>query len=124
MEDEYYKEFIRKSKDYYKNIGYIECPAFNNERIYLTNRGFNHLIKKDRKYRSKVEQIRRLVLIPYIVDILKNNSNYNTYRITNRENSIASFWSFKKKIDNRIIIVVVCQINKEPKIFISVMDKN
>ncbi len=115
MEDEYYKEFIRKSKDYYKNIGYIECPAFNNERIYLTNRGFNHLIKKDRKYRSKVEQIRRLVLIPYIVDILKNNSNYNTYRITNRENSIASFWSFKKKSTIELLLLLFVRSIKNLK---------
>lgn len=130
--EENWKKYIKNEKEKYKKIGYIECPAFKNEKIYFTNKGFNHLIRKNRKFRDLNEQIRRLELFSHVLNILKTSNKFNTYRITKKvlvidsiiNVSTAHFWSFKKKIGDRYIIVVVCQINFEPKIFMSVMDKS
>lgn len=126
-----WKGYIKKEKEKYKKIGHIECPAFENEKIYFTNKGFNHLIRKNRKFRDLNEQIRRLELFSHLVGILMTSNKFNTYRVIEKVLEVdkmicvstAHFWSFKRISGKRQIIVIVCQINTEPKIFMSVMDK-
>lgn len=131
MEEENWKKTIQDTKKQYKKIGHIECPAFANEKVYFRSRGFNHLIAKDRKYRSKEQQVRRLGLIHYASDILRCATKFNGSRIMSKQfktingwrTSVAHFWSFDRKVGNKVISVVVCQINNEPKQFISVVDE-
>ncbi len=36
------KDLIKRHYEEYKKIGYIECPAFGNEKIYFKKKGFRH----------------------------------------------------------------------------------
>ena len=131
MSSEGFKEFIKNAKDKYKKIGYVECPAFQGEKVYFNNKGFNHLLRKGRRFRLPAQQRRRICLLKYAPKILKESDLPESHRkacqIMTKKNvsavSTAYFWSFKKVIHNRIVFVVVCQINNEPKNFLSVMDK-
>jgi hypothetical protein len=130
MNNKEHKEYVKKAKQCYHKIKFVRCPAFSNEKILFTERGFNHLLKKDRKYRSHHEQVRRLGLIRHVASILSKCNKFDSHRVTSRINeddkrkSIANFWSFSKIKNKAKVIVVVCQINNEPKIFMSVMDKD
>jgi hypothetical protein len=114
------EDFVKKAKELYKEIGYIRCPAFNNEKIYFNQKGFKHLIMKNGSYRTRSQQIRRLTLIPYLILIISSVKEIHSYR-----NSFGiEFWSISKIIDESLIIVVIRQNNKtKPKLFLSVMDK-
>lgn len=113
-------DFIRKAKENYKQIGNIECPAFNSEKIFFNQKGFRHLIMKSGKYRTHKQQIRRLSLIPKIISVISTSKKIHSYR----NDFGIEFWSLSKTIDNILIIVVIRQNSKnQPKYFLSVMDK-
>ncbi len=124
MSKEELKEFIKNTREKYKHIRYVECPAFGGEKIYFTKHGFNHLLRKGRIPRSMDEQIRRLKLLRYVVKIIEKNHAFESYRKAEKLNSILHFWSFKKVIAGKTIFVVICQRNDKPKTFLSIMDKN
>ena len=92
MPGENHKEFIKKAKKNFRKILYVECPVFNGEKVYFTDKGFTHLLRKGRELRPIGIQIKRIKLLKFAVPILSNS------------------------------IVVVCQINKELKHFLSIMD--
>ncbi len=112
-------------------IGYVKCPAFDGEKIYFTNRGFKHLLFKDREYRSIPEQMRRINLLKRAPVILSSSQKHNAYReIKDRiqingqgKNSIVCFWSFSQNFNGEKTIVIVRQINDESKHFFSIMNK-
>ena len=117
-----WRNFIKKAKGRYQQIRPVFCPAFG-EFVYFDERGFNHLIMKTGKYRSRNEQKRRMGLVHKSPSILKKSKNYTKYYETSRENSKAYFWSFTHLEACKIIIVVVRQINAGQKHFLSIMDK-
>ncbi len=112
-----HRKLIKKAREEYKKIGYVECPALNDEKIYFTNKGFNHLIFRDGKFRSKKDQLRRLSLIKDSIDIIINSKEYNKDRGED-------FWSLSQKINNRLVTVVIFKLpSSDKKIFLSVFDK-
>ncbi len=123
MPREDFKAFIQNAKAEYKKIGHIECPAFPDEKIYFTKRGFNHLLRKGRELRPVHQQIRRVFLLRHAAEILKESTTFFSHRTNKDSNSIVQFWSFKKYIDGSAIFVVVCQVDSDPKKFLSIMDK-
>lgn len=114
-----WQSFIRKSKEKYNSIRSIPSPAFNNETIHFDERGFNHLLMKNGRYRSKADQANRLRLIHKIPNIINSNKTYDEYR----EVSQSSFWTFIVQEKNRKIKVVVRRINNGKLHFFSVMVK-
>ena len=56
MPQENWKEYIKEAKEEYKNIGYVECPAFGGESVYFNNYGFKHLVYKGKNPRETTSQ--------------------------------------------------------------------
>jgi hypothetical protein len=103
-------------------IGYVKCPAFGNEKIYFTQAGFNHLLRKGRKLREKNDQIRRLDLLQYAPTILISSAMYSTHEKRYLYNSVAHFWSFMYTQKGKSITVIIRQLNGSHKHFFSIFD--
>ena len=121
-----HKDYIKKAKKEYFLIGSVNCPAFCNELVYFNKYGFNHLIWKGKKMRTPNEQVRRIKLIPKVVDLIKISNHFSNYRkmervSLNQNTSIAYFWSFKHRLDNKIITIIIRQTNNGLKHFFSVI---
>jgi hypothetical protein len=69
-------ESIRKARQEYRAIGFISCPAFGNEPVYFTRKGFKHLIFKEGSYRPISDQIRRMNLLRKAVYMLKSSKSF------------------------------------------------
>jgi hypothetical protein len=125
-----------RAKKIYSKVGRIRCPALSNEYISFTRIGFNHLIRKGRIPRSRNEQKRRFVLLPYVEKIIKNPRAKIFYeqkdvkRKVNRHGqkilieSRANFWIFTEKINSCKIKVVIRQLESGDKKFLNVMGDN
>lgn len=96
-------KIIREVKKEYVKIGYVICPALGNEKVYFTREGFNHLIRKGRKYRSPAEIIRRLRLLPSAPNIVETATKTHEQETAIINKSVAHFWSVKKS-DTTVII--------------------
>lgn len=129
-----YKKAKQKAKDIYSAIGHIPCGALGGELVAFTGIGFNHLMRKGRMPRTRNEQKKRFVLVPFIEKMIQNPRAIIEYRhiekkiIVNRHGekvrlaSVAEFWTFIEQIDNCEVKVVVRQLNTGgPKHFFSVM---
>jgi hypothetical protein len=101
-------------------IGYVKCPAFGNEKIYFTQAGFNHLLRKGRKLREKNDQIRRLTLVFHAPTILAVSTIVSSYERTYLRDSSADFWSFVGTRKEISITVVIRQLNGGRKHFFSI----
>ena len=122
-----------KAKKLYSKIGRIPSPALNGEYVAFTNIGFTHLVRKGRNPRPRNEQKKRFALLPHAEDIIKNPKATIVYRTTETKywtdrygekiliTSTAHFWTFEEKINNRIIKVVIRQLNQGQKHFFSIM---
>jgi hypothetical protein len=131
-----YNKAFSKAKGIYKSIGNIKCPALNNEYVYFSRVGLNHLVRKGRIPRTRNEQKRRFRLIPYIKKVIKNEQAVIEYRKQEKlikinrhgqkitRESIAHFWTFKEKIKDCNIKIVIRQIDEGNKSFFSVMGDN
>lgn len=122
MPEENWKDFIKKRHIEYKKIGHIECPAFDNERIYFNKHGFNHLVRKNGKLRSPFEQVRRTSLLYYAVAILQRAHKSVSYSINEVDGLPGHFWTFYEKVNDIKIKVVVRKLNDGRIHFFSVMD--
>ena len=114
-------EFIKRSRKRYGIVKAVSCPAFNNEGVYFTDKGFKHLMYKKGIPRNKNEQAKRMRLIPKARIILGESAGYSEYREIKQTDSIVRFWAFERIVNMKTIKVVVRQINAEPKHFFSVM---
>lgn len=126
MESEIRKQFIKRSEEKYKKIGYVKCPTFSNEEIYFNKIGFNHLLWKGKKMRTMEEQIRRIDLIPKAIKIISASEKWTHYRETtnvlgNGTTSFAKFWSISTNTNGEHIRVIIRQTNNGRKYFLSVM---
>ena len=107
-------------KKKYFDIGQIACPAFPNEMIRFDERGFNHLIMKNGKYRSKADQLRRLEQIHIIPNILYSHATFDMYKKV----AEVSYWAFIQKTEMKMIKVIVRKILNGKLHFYSVMTKD
>lgn len=129
-----YEKTKARAKAIYSKIGRVSCPAFDGDYVAFTSAGFSHLIRKGRIPRTRNEQKRRLVFVPFLEQIIKNPKATLLYRrsetkeIIDRHgekiirSSVADFWTFIETIDDCVIKVVIRQIGgKGQKHFFSVM---
>jgi hypothetical protein len=104
--------FTQKAWVEYKKIGYVLCPAFDNEPVYFDRHGFRHILRKGRKKRSYNEQVKRLYLVKEAVEILKTSETFSEWNVSFLIKPIACFW----------IKVLVRQFERSRKHFFSVFD--
>ncbi len=116
-------EDFKKFRNEYQKIGHLPCPAFNSENIYFNKHGLIHLFIKGRFPRKSGDIVRRIRIFPNVKVILNNENKITEYRTTRRGLSTAHFWTIKSKINNRIIKVIIRQLNNGRKHFFSVMDE-
>ena len=128
-----YEKSKKKAKRIYSRIGKIKCPALSGDFVSFNSDGFNHLIRKGRIPRTRNEQKRRFVLIPYAEKVIKNPKAKILYsqrkqdRIIDKHgkkitvSSIAHFWAFVEKFDKQVIKVIVRQFGNGQKHFFSIM---
>ena len=129
-----YEKTKRHAKRIYKRIGRVPCPALGDELVAFTSAGFNHMVRKGRIPRSKKDQQRRFVLVPFVERIIRNPHALIAYErrktktVVDRhgENiilkSTADFWTFMETTDDYVIKVVIRQLGERgPKHFFSVM---
>ena len=127
-----YEKSKDKAKNIYSKIGRIECPALN-ELVTFSRVGFNHLVRKGRIPRTKNEQKRRFVLVPYVEKIIKNPKAKIFYREktvkykANRHGekviieSRAKFWAFVENAESCKVKVIIRQLGNGHKHFFSVI---
>lgn len=113
------KTIIKEAKDEYRKISAISCPAFGNELVYFTIRGWNHLIRKGVQARSIPDQLRRIRLISITVEIVKTSSVWCNHRISSNG---TQFWSLVSTYNKKKVTVIVRQDIATKKYFFSVMN--
>ncbi len=124
MKNESHKEFIKRSYEEYKKLGYVECPAFNFEKVYFNRHGFNHLIRKGEDLRPVHEQVRRIKLLSFALKILSKVNKIQKCTYNEINNYPAFFWTFNVSIESIEIRLIVRQLGKDgKKHFYSIMDE-
>ena len=125
-----------RAREIYSKIGRVECPALSNDSVSFSRIGFNHLIRKGRIPRTRNEQKRRFVLIPYVEEIVKNPEARIIYREktikykANRHGekiiieSQAKFWAFMENIEFCRVKVIIRQLGDGDKHFFSVISND
>jgi hypothetical protein len=125
MEKEIWKEYLKNEKERYKNLRYIECPAFNNERIYFNNYGFDHIIYKGKNQRPIKEVIERFKLLLYVPNILRKIKNVDREDKSIKDKSCAYFWTISYTLSSSLTIkIIIRRLNNSPLHFFSVMRKS
>ena len=125
MLQEDHKTLIKKAKEEYRKIGYVECPAFSGERVYFNSYGFDHLIRKGREWRPINIQIERIKLLPYALIILRLNKHFvSHYKDMDERSHVAYFWSFIDVVNEKKIKIIVRQFENGTKHFFSIYPKS
>lgn len=123
MNLEEHKELIKKHYEEYKKIGYVECPAFDGEKVYFNKHGFGHLIRKGKVPRTRSEQIKRINLIPNVILILRKVNKIHKCTLNEIDGHPALFWPFDIFIGSVKTRIIVRQLGYHGrKHFYSVMD--
>lgn len=104
---------IRFYKNKYYSIRSIFCDSLK-ERAYFNNYGFNHLIRKGRKYRTKEERVRRFALLLQVKGVLEKGIVVD-YKKLNK----VKFWAIK----HEDITVILRKSNNKELHFYSIFDK-
>ena len=123
MFDKRQKVRIHLIKKKYQEIGSILCPAFNNERIYFRRKGFVHLLRKKGAWRPEAQRERKFHLLEYVSIIVETSTFFTKYRkeISNTGRQI-QFWELSQRFADRIVCVIVQQIDNGSKCFLSIKD--
>lgn len=117
MRTEEFEKIKEKTKAFYLIIKKVNCAVLNNEAVYFTEQGFNHLIRKGSSLRSGSDQLRRFKVLKYVKAILEDPSSATSVR---KERNV-TFWSVSKKVENMKIRVIIRQFNGNKKHFFSIM---
>ena len=109
-----YEQLKAFAKKIYSKIGSVYCPLLD-DFVCFTNQGFDHLVRKDHKFRTRSEQLRRFALIPHLKDIVMDPKA----EIHLDESRGVRFWILVKHIDGKRVRVVIMESGSR-KIFLSV----
>ncbi|MFA6404833.1 MAG: hypothetical protein WCW03_02430 [Candidatus Paceibacterota bacterium] len=122
-----WRNIVGNAREKYKKMQPVACPAFGGELVYFNKHGFNHLIRKGRRFRKIDVQIDRIQLIGTAIDTLQRSSTVYRYRKVNTVKSVMQFWAFEDDliIDNKkvSIIVVVRKMNNGKIHFFSIFKR-
>ncbi len=130
--DESYQLLFLKTKEYYFSIRKVRCPLLNNEWVYFSRKGFEHLIRKRRFLRPISDQIRRFYLLKYAKQVIESTKIYEYKNIKSfvkvrrnkqkvKEINIIQFWTLSHHIHGHVIKVVIIQEGNGRKHFLSIM---
>ena len=122
MVEENWREFIKRKRLEYKNIGHIECPALGNEKIYFNKYGWDHLMRKNGKLRPIYQQFRRMRLLPYVISIVSDAKTSASHSVSEEDGCPCHFWAFEEIINLKSVRVVIRKIGNGRTHFFSVMD--
>ena len=92
---------LKKTK--YYSIGFVLSPALNMQKIYFNEKGYNHLLMKNNKYRAIGEQRRKLQLLKYSCDLVSTSQTIDEYKNINN----TEYWSISKNYDDDLITVII-----------------
>jgi hypothetical protein len=129
-----YEKIRQDAENFYKKIGCLRCPALNNEYVFFTSEGFNHLMYKgSRKERSRNDQITKFKLLPKARYIIETSTTFQEYdetltsirrkmhkRVVD-DSAVAKYWGFVAIIKDIRTKVIVRQIENGQKHFWSVI---
>ncbi|HUC31303.1 MAG TPA: hypothetical protein VMR99_01275 [Candidatus Paceibacterota bacterium] len=122
-EDRGYKKTKQEARELYTKIGRVWCPALN-EYINFNRVGFEHLMRRGMKWRSKDDQIRRFRLLRYAKNIIRDEGSVLVQRDKeNVSNTLTRFWAVTKKMDDRSIVVIIRQTKMGQKHFLSIYNQ-
>ncbi len=130
--DESYKLLFLKTKEYYFSIRKVRCPLLNNEWVYFSRKGFEHLIRKRRFLRPIPDQIRRFYLLKYAKQVIESARTYEYKDAKNfvkvkrnkqkvKEITTVQFWTLSHSIHRHVIKVVIIQEGNGRRHFLSIM---
>jgi hypothetical protein len=118
----------------YQKVGKIPCPAFENDLVYFSAEGFNHLVYKDsRTERLKQDQITKFKQLDRAVELVRLTTTYQEYeeRLLDvwvkrhkkraQETKLVRYWGLIAIIRRSKIKVIVRQIGDGQKHFWSVI---
>ncbi len=118
------KEIIKNIRQNYRKLESIECPAFNNEKVYFNHHGISHLIYKDRIPRDLKEIEKRYNFLLHVPKILKTTKIIDSEEKRVKNNSIAYFWTIKKKVSDTLYLrIILRRLNNGVLHFFSVMSE-
>ena len=132
MSENTYRDIFLKTKELYKKIGVIKCPALDNNPIHFNSVGFTHLIRKGKDLRPISDQIRRFKLLPSAVETVSHGKMINhrmlqkTVTVKNNKIKIEKkiiihFWTLLLISASESIKVVIIQEGNGQKNFLSIM---
>ncbi len=102
----------------YAKILPVKSAVFSSELVYFYRSGFNHLIRKGRKFRSKKDISRRAAPLPFVGLVLLEG-RIDSFRMSGRVN----FWRIKRSMGSLDIVVIVRQFSNQKKHFFSVFSQ-
>jgi hypothetical protein len=120
--EENYIKTKEDARKLYSSFGSIKCDALGGQSVYFTSEGFNHLIYKNKRERSKNDQFMRLKVLDLAKRILDITTTYQEYEEVlqnilvkvkkHKEYSSipVKYWGFIAIIENKKLRVVVKQI--------------
>ena len=115
--------FIENAYREYKKILTVSCRALDGLRIHFNKHGFNHLIRKGRFPRSRLEQMRRIKLISAAVEIIRNEPTVFLKKEDDVRGSHAIFWTIRSYMNGKWVRVILRKKNNGSAHFFSVMDE-
>lgn len=115
------KKFIQEAKEAYYKIGFVSCPAFSGERVYFKKAGWEHLLRKGRRFRNTNEYYERIKLLKYAEYIIVRSYSIDEQRENIIDGYPAYFWSLKRYIDGVCIWVIIRKLGCGQKHFFSIM---
>lgn len=118
-----YKQRRTDAERYYKSIGEVICAALGNQKVVFQNRGFKHLIYKDKKFRPVPEQLRRFDALYKVEEIILTAKYVDEYRVEEKGPAQVFFWAFDRRINEESIRVVLRRIGDGPVHFFSVRSR-
>ncbi len=119
---ENWKNYLKFEKEKYNKIGYVKCPAFDNEKVYFNHYGIDHLIYKNGVPRSQNTVEGRFHLLKFVPKIIEGVKSIDKEEKRIRNKSYAYFWTIKQKIYGENIRIILRRLGNEGKLhFFSVM---
>jgi hypothetical protein len=112
---------IEQAKEKYKKIGYVICPAFDNEKIYFNHYGIKHLVFKGRIPRPKDEVSIRFQLLFFSYALLKKVYVVDGEEKRVKGESHAYFWTIRLKVNNIAVRMILRRLNNGTIHFFSIM---
>jgi hypothetical protein len=117
-----WQKYLENETEKYKKLGYVECPAFSNEKIYFNHYGLRHLVYKGEKVRTKEEIIKRFKLLPYVSNILKKVKSTDDEEKSVNKTPVAYFWTIKYPVHTELRVrIIIRRLNDGTLHFFSIM---